>query len=120
MSMRLGVPIVLSQHADEHRSKDPILLAVDQQLGEGTGLRLMGQILPEQADTQAVAKRRRGEDPVARFQEEARWSSFTNRWTRAVAPGPPRWFRRMIIGAFVLMAVVGFVVGLIGLLTHNW
>jgi hypothetical protein len=75
---------------------------------------------PEQADTQNVAKKRRGEDPVARFQEEARWSSFTNRWTRAVAPGPPRWFRRMIIGAFVLMAVVGFVVGLIGLVTHNW
>jgi hypothetical protein len=32
----------------------------------------MGQILPEQADTQIVAKKRRGEDPVARFQEEAR------------------------------------------------
>jgi hypothetical protein len=80
----------------------------------------MGQILPEQADTQTVVKKRRGEDPVARFQEEARWSSFTNRWTRAVAPGPPRWFRRMIIGAFVLMAVVGFVVGLISLVTHNW
>jgi hypothetical protein len=57
---------------------------------------------------------------VARLQEEARWSSFTNRWMRAVAPGPPRWFRRMIIGAFVLMSVVGFVVGLIGLITHTW
>ena len=57
---------------------------------------------------------------MARLQGEARWSSFTNRWTRAVAPGPPRWFRRMIIGAFVLMAVVGFAVGLIGLFTHNW
>jgi hypothetical protein len=28
--------------------------------------------------------------------------------------------RRMIIAAFVVMAVVGLVVGLIGLLTHYW
>jgi hypothetical protein len=27
-----------------------------------------------------VAKKRRGEDPVARLQERARWSSFTNTW----------------------------------------
>jgi hypothetical protein len=68
-----------------------------------------------------VAKKRRGDDPVARLQEMARWSSFTNSWSRTVAPGrAPRWFRRTIIAAFVLMAVVGGVVGLIGLLTHYW
>jgi hypothetical protein len=51
----------------------------------------------------------------------ARWSSFTNSWSRTVTPGrAPRWFRRTIIAAFVLMAVVGGVVGLIGLLTHYW
>jgi hypothetical protein len=38
-----------------------------------------------------------------------------------VAPGhAPRWFRRTIITVFVLMAVVGLVVGLIGLLTYYW
>jgi hypothetical protein len=31
--MRLGVPIVLPQHPDEHRPKRPVLLAVDQQFG---------------------------------------------------------------------------------------
>jgi hypothetical protein len=66
-----------------------------------------------------VAKKRRGEDPVARLQEAARWSSYTNSWSRLRAPGrPPRWVRRIIIAAFVVMAVVGLVVGLIGLLTH--
>jgi hypothetical protein len=40
---------------------------------------------------------------------------------RAVAPGrAPRWVRRTIVAAFVLMAVVGGVVGLIALLTHYW
>jgi hypothetical protein len=66
-----------------------------------------------------MAKKRRGEDPVARLQEEARWSSFTNSWSRRVAPGAPRWVRRMIIAAFVLMAVVGGVVGLIELLARD-
>jgi hypothetical protein len=56
---------------------------------------------------------------VARLQEEARWSSFTASWSRRVAPGAPRWVRRMIITAFVLMAVVGSVVGLIELLSHD-
>jgi hypothetical protein len=32
--MRLGVPIVLPQHADEHDPERPVLLAVDQELGE--------------------------------------------------------------------------------------
>jgi hypothetical protein len=30
-----GVPVRLPQHADEHRPKDSVLLAVDQELGEG-------------------------------------------------------------------------------------
>jgi hypothetical protein len=78
------------------------------------------RFLPEQADTQTVAKKRRGEDPVARLQERARWSGFTNEWSSTVAPGTaPRWFRRIIIAAFVVMAVVGLVVGLIGLLTGD-
>jgi hypothetical protein len=67
-----------------------------------------------------MAKKRLGEDPVARLQEAARWSSYTNSWLRFRAPGrPPRWVRRMIIAAFVVMAVVGLVVGLIGLLTQD-
>ena len=111
----------LPQHPDEHRPKDTILLAVDQKLGEGAGLRLMGHILPQQADTQTVATKRQGEDPVARLQERARWSSFTNVWNGSAAPGgAPRWVRRMIIAAVVIMAVVGFAVGLIGLFTHSW
>jgi TRAP-type mannitol/chloroaromatic compound transport system permease small subunit len=68
-----------------------------------------------------MAKKRRGEDPVARLQERARWSSFTNVWNGSAAPGgAPHWVRRMIIAAFVVMAVVGLVVGLVGLLTHYW
>jgi hypothetical protein len=47
----------------------------------------MGQSLPDQADTQTVAKKRRGEDPVARLQERARWSSLTNTWNGSAAPG---------------------------------
>jgi hypothetical protein len=66
-----------------------------------------------------MAKKRRGEDPVARLQEMARWSSFTNSWSRVVAAPAPRWVRRMIIAAFVLMAVVGLVVGLVELLTED-
>jgi hypothetical protein len=54
---------------------------------------------------------------VARLQEAARWSTYTNSWSRLRAPGRPRWVRRIIIAAFV---VVGLVVGLIGLLTHYW
>ena len=66
-----------------------------------------------------MAKKRRGEDPVARLQEAARWSTYTNSWSRLRAPGrPPRWVRQIIIAAFVVMAVLGLVVGLIGLLTH--
>ena len=67
-----------------------------------------------------MARKQRGEDPVARLQEAARWSSYTNSWLRFRAPGrPPRWVRRIIIAAFVVMAGVGLVVGLIGLLTQD-
>jgi hypothetical protein len=65
-------------------------------------------------------KKGQGEDPVARLQEAARWSTYTNSWSRLRAPGRPRWVRRIIIAAFVVMAVVGLVVGFIGLLTHHW
>ena len=54
---------------------------------------------------------------MARLQEAASWSSYTNSWLRFRAPGrPPRWVRRIIIAAFVVMAVVGLVVGLIEIL----
>jgi len=67
-----------------------------------------------------MTKKGQGEDPVARLQEAAR-SSYTTSWSRLRAPGrPPRWVRRIIIAAFVVMAVVGLVVGLTGLLTHYW
>jgi hypothetical protein len=33
-------PPHVPQHADEHRSERPVLLAVDQQLGEGAALRV--------------------------------------------------------------------------------
>jgi hypothetical protein len=36
----LGVPIALSQHPHQHRPKGPVLLAVDQELGEGAALRV--------------------------------------------------------------------------------
>ena len=41
-----GRPLHLPQHPDEHRPKDSILLAVDQQFGEGTALR----VAPELSD----------------------------------------------------------------------
>ena len=61
-----------------------------------------------------MAKQRRGKDPVARLQEEARWSSFTASWSRQTGGGP-RWVRRLIIVAFVLLLVVPGVLALIGL-----
>jgi hypothetical protein len=39
-------PFIIPQHADEHRSKGPILLAVDQEFGEGATLR----VAPEFSD----------------------------------------------------------------------
>jgi hypothetical protein len=34
----LAFPIGISQHPDQHRPERPVLLAVDQQFGEGTAL----------------------------------------------------------------------------------
>jgi hypothetical protein len=44
--VRRGSAIAFSQHSDEHRPQRPVLLAVDQQLGEGAALR----VAPELAD----------------------------------------------------------------------
>jgi len=64
-----------------------------------------------------MAKKRRGEDPVARLQERARWSSFTNVWNGSAAPGgAPRWVRRMITTVILLMtvaAVIGAIVSIV-------
>ena len=46
LALRASVPLSLPQHPDEHRSERPVLLAVDQQLGEGAALR----VAPELAD----------------------------------------------------------------------
>jgi hypothetical protein len=46
---------VLPQHPDEHRPEDPVLLAVDQQLGEGPGLRVPLECVEE---VQAAVVRR--------------------------------------------------------------
>ena len=51
--MRLALPVGflggtralgLAQHPDQHRPKDPVLLAVDQQLGEGATLRVAPEL----------------------------------------------------------------------------
>jgi hypothetical protein len=62
-----------------------------------------------------VAKHPRREDPVAQLQEEARWSSFTNSWSRP-ARGGPRWVRRFLIGVILLVfvtSVIGAVVSIV-------
>jgi len=51
-----------------------------------------------------VARHPRHEDPVAQLQEEARWSSFTNSWSRP-ARGGPRWVRRFLIAVILLVIV---------------
>ncbi len=63
-----------------------------------------------------MAKRPRREDPVAQLQEEARWSSFTNSWSRP-ARGRPAWVRRFLIAVIMLLllgAVIGAVVSIVG------
>jgi hypothetical protein len=44
--LRLASSVGLPQHPDQHRPQGPVLLAVDQQLGEGAALR----VAPELAD----------------------------------------------------------------------
>jgi hypothetical protein len=46
LSMRLVRSVNLPQHSDQHRSEHPVLLAVDQKLGEGATLR----VTPELSD----------------------------------------------------------------------
>ena len=58
-----------------------------------------------------MTKRPRREDPVAQLQEEARWSSFTNAWSRPPRGGP-RWVRRILI-AVILLMIVASVIGAI-------
>jgi hypothetical protein len=58
------------------------------------------------------------EDPVARLQEEARWSSFTNSWSRQVSGGAPRWVRWFIMVVVVLILFVPGLIGLIELVTR--
>jgi len=46
MSQRLRSRLSgLPQHPDEHRLKCPILLAIDQQLGEGAALRIAPELV---------------------------------------------------------------------------
>ena len=51
-------PPHVPQHADEHRSERPVLLAVDQQLGESAALR----VAPELADLVGPLEVRQRED----------------------------------------------------------
>jgi hypothetical protein len=46
MFSRLG----FSQHADQHRPQRPVLLAVDQQFGEGAALRVAPELAEDRSD----------------------------------------------------------------------
>jgi hypothetical protein len=52
--------LALPQHADQHGPECPILFAVDQQVGEGTALR----IAPELADPLGALQVREAQDVV--------------------------------------------------------
>jgi hypothetical protein len=52
--------LALPQHADQHGPERPILFAVDQQVGEGTALR----IAPELADPLGALQVREAQDVV--------------------------------------------------------
>ena len=71
------------------------------------------------ADDSTMSRNPGEEDPVARLQEETRWSSFTNSWSRQVAGGAPRWVRWFIIVVVVLILCVPGLIGLIGLITRH-
>jgi hypothetical protein len=71
------------------------------------------------ADDSVMRRKQADGDPVARLQEEARWSSFTNAWSRQVSGGAPRWVRWLIIVVVVLILVVPGLIGLIGLITRH-
>jgi hypothetical protein len=68
----------------------------------------------------SIMRRKLGEDdPVNRLQEEARWSSFTNSWSRQVSGGAPRWVRWFIIIVVGLILFIPGLIGLIGLVTRH-
>src|SRR4029453_3862494 len=58
LSTRLTTPLRLPQHAHQDRPQRPVLLAVDQELGEGAGLR----VAPELADPVGSLEVRKHED----------------------------------------------------------
>jgi hypothetical protein len=88
------LPFGLAQHPDEHRPERPVLLAVDQQLGEGAALWLA----PELADSVGPVEVRQHQD-VEQLGANARWESFEatpgadltrGHWRRvSVHAGPP-------------------------------
>jgi hypothetical protein len=52
---------MLPQHADKHRPKGPVLLAVDQKLGEGAGLGQVAEACREQLQPSSLSGFRTGE-----------------------------------------------------------
>ena len=90
----------LPRHADEHRPERPILLAVDEQLGEGAALR----VAPELADPLGALEVREHEDVeqlgagsgterVETGLEPPFEFVWTRRWTLAEAGGPSMPYR---------------------------
>jgi hypothetical protein len=62
----------LPQHPDEHRSKRPVLLAVDQELGEGAGLRVRAEFTDLTGLGPVVRPNRGGQPSAKRRQAVAR------------------------------------------------
>jgi hypothetical protein len=60
-----------------------------------------------------MAEKRRGDDPVARLQEEARWSGFTNSWSRRVYGS--RRAKRIILVYFGALLAIGIVAAFLSL-----
>jgi hypothetical protein len=66
-------PLPLSQHPDEHGAQRPVLLAVDQQLGEGLALRVAPELsdpvgsleVGEREDVEQLGVDRRGTTPAS-------------------------------------------------------
>jgi hypothetical protein len=62
-----------------------------------------------------MGKKQGDGDPVARLQEEASWSSFTNAWSRSPRGGP-RSVRRILIAVILLVtaaSVIGAIVSIV-------
>jgi hypothetical protein len=66
-------PLGLPQHPDEHRSERPVLLAVDQELGEGPTLwvapELSDPVGPVEVGEHEDVEASRGDPPSARLGE---------------------------------------------------